>query len=193
MDEANGSAEAYASQTGRRPVGGPLAVAAVTLGLVTWPIAFNLGAYGEIFYDDIFRVVVASSILFVIVAVNPPYSAPAIWIVRAALALPLLWVLVSGYVVGSTSEAMTRPVFVAWLVLVAVVSVPITLRLLVDLFTPDVSRTGSRRLTVSIVLLVAAVAAIGFTAGWQNPRFMTCADFAVAGSSEPENCARTTG
>ena len=184
----NGSDETSETQTSQRPFGGPLAVASVTLGLITWPIAFNLGAYGEVFYDDIFRVVVASSILFLIVVFSPPYSAPALWVVLAALASPLLWVLVSGYVVGSTSDAMTRPGFVVWLVLVAVVSVPITLRLLVDLFTPDVSRSGSRRLTTAIVFLVAVVAVVGFTAGWQNQRFMTCADFAVAGSSEPEDC-----
>lgn len=174
----------------RPSVGGPLAVASVTLGFVTWPIAFNLGAYGEIFYDDVFRFMVASSILFVIVALNPPYPAPAIWVVRAALVLPVVWVVAAGYLVGSTSEAMTRPVFVVSLVLVGILSVPVTLRLLVDLFTPDVSRSGSRRLTVAIVLLVATVAIVGFTAGWQNPRFMTCADFAVAGSSEPDNCSQ---
>lgn len=186
MNSANESSE---SETRSRAVGGPLAVASVTLGLITWPIAFNLGAYGEVFYEDVFRFVVASSILLVIVGFSPPYSAPTIWFVRAALASPLLWVVVSGYVVGSTSEAMNRPGFVLWLIAVAVVSVPITLRLLVDLFAPDVSHSGSRLLTGSIVLLVIVVGIAGITAGWQNPRFMTCADFTVAGASEPANCA----
>jgi hypothetical protein len=40
------------------------------------------------------------------------------------------------------------------------------------------------------VALVAGVGIIGFVVGWQHPRFMTCADFAVAGASEPEGCAR---
>jgi len=42
-------------------LGGALAVTCITLGLITWPLAFNLGAYGEVLYEDIFRVVVASS------------------------------------------------------------------------------------------------------------------------------------
>lgn len=171
---------------------GRLAVASVTLGLVIWPIAFNLGAYGQIFYTDVFRLVVASSILLAIVAVNPPYATPWIWFVRVALASPLVWLLVAGYVVGSTTEAMRRGLFVAWLVLTVVVSVPLSLRLLIDLFTPQVARTGSPRTTAAIVALVAAVGVIGFVAGRENPRFMTCADFAVAGSSEPQNCVRST-
>ena len=171
-------------------VGGPLAVASVTLGLLTWPIAFNLGAYGEIFYDDVFRVVVASSILFVVTVINRPYPSPLIWLVAAALLAPLLWILTSAFVVGSTSEALDRPFFVSWLVLILFVSVPLTLRLLVDMFTPELSRAGSRQMLLGIVALVAAVGLTGFVVGSENPRFMTCADFAVAGASEPENCAK---
>ena len=49
----------------------------MTLGLLTWPLAFNLGEYGDIFYDDIFRVVVASlSILFLITIANSGYPSP---------------------------------------------------------------------------------------------------------------------
>lgn len=171
-------------------VGGPLAVASLTLGLLTWPIAFNLGAYGEIFYDDVFRVVVASSILFVITVINRPYPPPLIWLVAAALLAPLLWLLTSALVVGSTSEALDRPVFVTWLVLILVVSVPLTLRLLADMFTPEISRAGSRRMTLAVIGLVAVVGLTGFVVGRENARFMTCADFAVAGSSEPSNCAK---
>lgn len=177
------------ARAGRR-VGGPLAVAGVTLGLLTWPIAFNLGAYRAVLYDDVFRVVVASSILFVITLVNPAYPAPWKWVVPVALASPLAWLIAASIVVGSTAEAMERPVFVVTLGLIGLISVPITLRLLVDLFTPDLTSAGSRRLTLSIVALVAVVALIGFAFGRNNHRYMTCSDFAIAGAAEPENCQR---
>jgi hypothetical protein len=176
----------------RQRVGGPLALTSVTLGLLTWPIAFNLGAYGEIFYDDIFRIVVAASILFVVTIANPIYPSPWIWLVRAALAAPMLWLLAAAWVVGSTTEALDRPGFVVWMVLILLVSVPLTLRLLIDMFMPELTSAGSRKFLWSIVALIAAVGLIGFVIGRENDRFMTCSDFSIAGSAEPDNCAKTT-
>jgi hypothetical protein len=98
-----------------------------------------------------------------------------------------VWLLAAGFVVGSTSEAIRRPGFAVWLVLIALGSVPLTLRLLVDLLTPELARAGSRRITLTVVALVACVGLVGFVAGRQHPRFMTCSDFAVAGAFEPEN------
>lgn len=176
--------------SGQRTVGGPFALAAVTLGLLTWPIAFNLGAYGEVFYANIFQVVVASSILFVIVVINEVYPSPWNWLVRAALAAPMLWLFAAGYVTGSTSEALNRPVFALSLALIFVVSVPLTLRLLVDLTMPELSEAHSRRMTASIVALVFVVGVVGFVVGNEHPRFMTCEDFSLAGSAEPDDCVR---
>lgn len=171
-------------------VGGPLAVAGVTLGMLTWPIAFNLGAYGEVLYDDIFQLVVASSVLLVVAIVNPVYGRPWRLVVWAALAAPLAWLLAAGFVVGSTSDAIEQPFFAVWLALIALVSVPLTLRLLVDLLTPELARAASRRTTRLVVALVACVGLVGFVVGREHPRFMTCADFAVAGAFEPDDCAR---
>jgi cyanate permease len=81
-------------------------------------------------------------------------------------------------------------VFVVLLIVVAIVSVPVTLRLLVDLFVPEVAANRNRRLTLSMVALVAVVGLIGFAFGRNNDRYMTCADFAVAGAAEPDNCAK---
>lgn len=170
-------------------LGGPLAVTCVTLGLIAWPLAFNLGAYGQVFYDDVFRVVVASSILCVIATVTQPYPSPWIWLVRLALASPIAWMITAGFVVGSTSEALERPAFLIWLVLILLVSVPISLRLLLDLFTPEVSQMTDRRLGAGVVVLIIVVAAVGFASGRHNDRFMTCSDFSIAGSSEPANCS----
>jgi hypothetical protein len=169
-------------------VRGPLAVAGVTLGLLTWPIAFNLGAYGQVLYDDVFRVMVAATILFVVTLINPAYPGPWRWLVSIALAAPLAWFLAASIMVGSTSEALDRPVFVLALGLILLFSLPITLRLLVDLFTPELTSERSRRLTLSIVALVAVVGILGFAFGRNNHRYMTCGDFAIAGAAEPDNC-----
>jgi len=174
-----------------RRITGSLAVTCVTLGLITWPLAFNLGAYGEVFYDDIFRIVVASSVLFVITTVTPPHPSPWIWVVRAALISPLAWMLTAAFVVGSTSEALERPEFVIWLVAVVIVSVPFSLRLLIDLFAPELAEHADRRSALALAALVVAIGVIGFSAGRNNDRFLTCYDFAVAGSSEPDNCDPT--
>ena len=175
----------------RARVGGPLALTAVTLGLIAWPIAFNLGAYGEIFYTDVFRVVVASTILFVITCVTPVYPPPWIWLVRAALILPMLWLLTAAWAEGSTSAALDRPLFVVWIVMIMLVSVPITLRLLIDMFMPELTVSSSRRALWSIVALAVVVSGTGFVVGRENDRFLTCADFSVAGSAEPDNCAKS--
>ncbi len=166
-----------------------MALTAVTLGLIIWPLAFNFGAYGEVLYGDVFSIVVASTILFVITLVNPVYPSPWIWFVRLALAAPMAWLLTAAWVEGSTSAALDRPGFAAWMVLIVLVSVPITVRLLVDMFMPELTGTSGHKVLWSIVALVAIVGAIGFVVGRENPRFMTCADFAIAGSAEPENCA----
>ena len=171
-----------------RRIGGPLAVAALTVGLLTWPIAFNMGAYRAIFYDDIFRLLVASSILLVVVLVNPAYPSPWNWVVAIALAAPLGWFVAAVLLAGSTGEAVDRPAFVVALSVVLLFSVPVTLRLLVHLFTPEL--TEGRRMTLGVVAVVATVAIIGFVFGRHNHRFMTCEDFTIAGSAEPENCAK---
>ena len=40
-------------------VTGPLAITVLVVGLIAWPLAFNLGAYGTVLYDDVFTLVVA--------------------------------------------------------------------------------------------------------------------------------------
>lgn len=165
-----------------------MALTAVTLGLIVWPLAFNFGAYGEVLYGDVFKMVVAATILFVITLVNPVYPSPWIWVVRVALAAPLAWMVTAAWVEGSTTAALDRPAFVVWMVLIVFVSVPITVRLLVDMFMPELTSAAGRKVLWSVVALVGIVGAIGFVVGHENPRFMTCADFAIAGSAEPENC-----
>lgn len=169
---------------------GPAAVASVTLALLMFPIAFNLGAYGEVLYPDVFRVLVASFALLLISLRFPTYTPTRMWVTRLVLASPTAWFVVASIVWGSTADAQENPLMAAWLAVTLVISIPVTLRLLIDMFTPQVTAGRDRRLGLWMGGVVVAVVALGFLAGTFNERLMTCDDFAVAGSAEPAGCAR---
>jgi hypothetical protein len=92
-------------------------------------------------------------------------------------------------VTGSTGAAMERPFFIAWLLAIVVVSVPVTLVMLLDMFKPAIVGRDHRHVVTWSVAIVAAVAISGYLVGVHNARIMTCADFAIAGSAEPQSCA----
>lgn len=177
------------TEPGRGPtISGPVAVTSLALALITWPLAFNLGAYGTVFYDDIFTVVVSSSILVVLTVVYRPFGRVGNWVTGLALSAPLAWFVAAVVVNGSTSGALDRPFF-AWVaVVILVVSVPLTLRLLFELFYPELTAPARHRQRLGLVALVAVVTLVGFVVGHNNDRIMECSDFVVAGSHAPENC-----
>jgi hypothetical protein len=171
------------------PVNGPLALAAMTLALVTFPVAFNLGTYGEVLYPDVLKLVVASFILLILTFRGSREPSEHIWLKRAALASLPLWLAFAAVFIGSTGEASDSPIFAVWLALTAVVAVPVTLKLLVDMFTPNLNGLRGRHLRW-LAAVVVSVALAGFIMGTENPRFLICSDFTLAGAAEPDNCAR---
>jgi hypothetical protein len=168
---------------------GTAAIASVTLGLLTFPIAFNLGAYDQVLYPDVFRVLVASFVLLCLSFFAPTYTGRRLWFTRVVLASPALWVAVSAIALGSTAEATSRPFFIAWFAAIVLVSVPVTLMMLLDMFNPDITTTRNRQISLWVTGVVIVVAIAGYVVGANNDRLMTCADFAIAGSAEPDGCA----
>jgi hypothetical protein len=173
----------------RRERLGAAAIACVTLGLLTFPIAFNLGAYDQVLYPDVFRIIVASFVLLCVSFIAPTYFGRRLGFTRVMLASPALWVAVSVIVLGSTAEATRRPFFIAWLTAIMLVSVPVTLMMLLDLFNPNITTSRNRQISLWVTSVVIMVAVAGYLAGANNERLMTCADFAIAGSAEPDGCA----
>jgi hypothetical protein len=163
---------------------GPIAVATVTTALVTWPIAFNLGAYRAVFYEDIFKFVVAATVGFVIALVWSPYRGRDLFIRCAALAAPAVWLFLSVLWFDSTAAAASDPVFGVIGLLAALVSIPTVLKMLVDLFVPQLGAENDLR-AVGFAVATIVVAIAGFAVGNNNERFLTCDDFKVAGADQP--------
>jgi hypothetical protein len=166
-----------------------VAVASVTFSLLAFPIAFNLGAYGAVLYPDVFRAVVASFVLLCVSFRYPTYRGSRVWFTRVWLASPTIWFVCATLTAGSTGAAMARPIFAIWLVVTIAVSVPLTLKLLVDMFAPEIRDRRDPGPAVWVAVVVGVVAVMGYSAGAFNDRIMTCDDFVVAGASQPSSCA----
>ena len=110
------------------------------------------------------------------------------WFVNLALAAPLLWFVLAAVFTDSTADAATNPVLGTLALIIAVVSIPMVLRLMTELFVPGFRSYESRRLLVGGVLVLFGMAAGGYLVGANNDFFLTCGDFEVAGSDTPENC-----
>ncbi len=56
------------------------------MGLVVWSVAFNLGAFGVVFFKDVFAVVVTATVALLVSFVVPEVFAGPLWAVRLLLA-----------------------------------------------------------------------------------------------------------
>ena len=191
MNANNGPSERIGEATSAsRQTYGPAAVALLTIALTTWPIAFNLGAYDAVFYQDVFQVVVVSTVGFALAVIKPPFRGVTLWITRVTLAAPLVWMALAVVLFDSLGAATSNPVYGIVGLLIAVVSVPMVLRLLIDMFARDLSTVQDRPMLATGIALILLIAVAGFTVGRNNDAFLTCDDFKIAGSDQPANCAQ---
>jgi predicted neutral ceramidase superfamily lipid hydrolase len=167
---------------------GPFAIAIVTISIVIWPIAFNLGAYGVVFYEDIFLFVVVATAGLAVSLLSAHKTGGQRWYVNLALAAPLIWFVLAAIFTDSTADAATNPVLGSLALAIGIVSIPTVLWLMTDMFVPGFRAYESRRLLVGGVLVLVGMAGAGYFVGVNNDFFLTCADFKVAGSDQPENC-----
>jgi hypothetical protein len=153
---------------------------------VAFMLAFNLGAYGEVFFDQIFTVWVTSTIVFVgsIFSRLPPNSWPA----RLVLLIPSVWLLVAW--INNPGNVGAGDTALLWLTLIiTVVALPFVAWMLVSTINPDFrDLPRSNKLTVAVAVVVFFAA--GFLFGARNDTLLTCDDFKVSGNDLPANCVK---
>jgi hypothetical protein len=159
---------------------------AVASSSVAFMLAFNLGAYDEVFFDQIFTVWVTATIVFVgsIFSKLPPNS----WAPRLLLLLPSVWMLVAW--INNPRQEDAGESAILWLtLLITVVALPFVAWLLVSTINPDFrDLPRSNKLTVGTAVVVFF--AIGFFLGARNDVLLTCDDFKVSGNDLPSNCVQ---
>lgn len=153
--------------------------------LVWWP-AFSLGAWGEIFFDDILGLWAASTAAFVFVLVErKPVGSR---LVRAFfLLLPTVW-LVLNFAVSDNEENLAVVIVDLFAIAAVLLGIPFTLWVLVRIVWPDFATDFPRRTKVLIASVVLGIAVVSLVLGLNQEHFLTCADFDISGNSRPAGC-----
>ncbi len=163
----------------------------VGMSAIAWWPAFSLGAWGEIFFDDLLALWAASTAAFVFVLVErKPVGGR---LVRAfLLLLPSLW-LVLNFVVDDDTQDLGIAILDLIGIAAVLVGIPFTLWVLVRIVWPDFAAETRRGTKWLIVLVVLGVAIVSFVLGLNQEHFLTCGDFAISGNSAPPGCTPGEG
>ncbi|TQK18234.1 hypothetical protein FBY40_0721 [Microbacterium sp. SLBN-154] len=164
----------------------PIGVVMVGMSLVVWWPAFTLGAWGDLFFDQLLTLWAASTAALVFVLVErKPVGAK---LVRALLLLiPSLWIVLS-YLFNESETNLAALLLAVGGILVIVVGLPLTMWVLVRIVWPDFG-SFTRRATRWLILgVVGGIAVISFILGLTQAEWLYCEDFTISGNSEPAGC-----
>jgi hypothetical protein len=169
----------------------PTGVIMVGMAAIAWWPAFTLGAWGEIFFDDILALWAASVAALVFVLVERRR-------VRSRVGRALVLLLPSGWLVLTfAAHDPVTDLGVALLDLAAFAAVlagiPFTLWVLVQIVWPDFAARTPRRSKALILAVVGGILIGSYLLGANQARFLTCEDFSISGNSAPPGCSPADG
>lgn len=165
---------------------GRVGVAMVGMAVVVWWPAFTLGAYGDLFFDQLMAVWAAATAAFVFVLVERRPVGTRL--LRAfLLLLPSVWLALM-FFINDEGEDIFVFLIDAGALLAVLIGLPFTLWLLVRIVWPefgDETRVSTKWL---IAVVVVGVAAVSFLLGLNHTAFLTCGDFVESGNAPPAGC-----
>lgn len=175
---------------GEEPSGGDRATLLIVVpaASVAFALAFNLGAFGVVFFDRILTVWVMATL--VLVASLLTKLPPRTWWGRLALLLPSAWLILALIDSPGDGERLDDRVFVA-AIAVTLIALPFIAWVLISAINPEFfDLSGSRRSAIVVAVLVFAM--VGWGLGTRNDAFLTCDDFKISGNDLPKNCVEVT-
>jgi hypothetical protein len=165
-------------------------VAVVAAALLVWWPAFDLGAHGVIFFNQVLSLWAASTAIF-LVSLTAGRRTRVSWPRRLALLLPSLWLLLAFVLPEGGPKPWSRALFYLAIVL-TLAGIPFLAALLLRVTIAGYEQIPSRHRLVAAGL-VAIVAIASFVLGQFNNRFLSCNDFTVSGNDTPPGCSQGHG
>ena len=161
---------------------------AVALAVPVWNTAFNLGAFGTVFFETVFFVWVVSTTTLAAPFFLPPERIPVGVGSKLMMALPTVLLLLRLVDDRASPDDLSDTVIAGVAIVTVVLSLPYTFFAVVFAASPDLVTLRSRRLQYGLLAIVFGVGVVGYVVGLRNELFLTCWDFQVSGNDLPERC-----
>lgn len=165
-------------------------VAAIVIPLAIWPIAFNFGAFGTLFFRDFYKIwilIIAAFMAHVFLAPRlgdtPETQLSLGWSFVALISSTL--VVISW--INIFDELPNWLISVAE-VLVLVYTVPYVTVVLIYVSNPEIFRLRRWDYLLGLVFIIVITCTISFLLGLFHPYFLVCEEFVIAGEYVPQNC-----
>ena len=167
-----------------------LVVAAVALAYPVGQTGFELGAYGELFFDNKLAAWITVTATLIVLCVLPKQHLPVprshLWF----LAIPSLWLL-ARFAIGVTNPgALVHPVLFAVGGASFALCVPYAIYLIVRIANPGLADLRGTRLRLWLVAIAIIFFVAGYGIGKRNDLFLTCQELRISGTELPEYCVR---
>jgi hypothetical protein len=170
-----------------------LVIAAVALAYPVGQTGFELGAYGELFFDNKLSGWITVTATLIVLAIVPRKKREGLNVRIWILAIPSVWMLFRLVVGLSSPNDLLHPaLFVAGAVSFAL-CVPYAIYLIVRIANPDLPDLREPRLRVILAVLAISFFATGYGIGLRNDLFQTCEELQVYDEDLPAHCLNDIG
>ncbi len=165
-----------------------LVIAAVALAYPVGQTGFELGAYGELFFDNKLSAWITVTATLVVLVIVPRKKLPVTRIYIWILAIPSLWLL-GRFAIGlsSPNDVVHPLIFLGGAVSFAL-CFPYAIYLIVRIANPDLPDIRETRLRIVLALIAIAFFGTGYGIGLRSELFQTCDELEMHGEVLPAHC-----
>jgi hypothetical protein len=163
-------------------------IGSIALSTATWNLAFNLGAYRTVFFNEIFLAWVAVTAILLAVILIPDKKIPIPWWGILLMAVPTLAVVLQIANQEGKLDIISDWVLVAINAFAFLICLPYALYVAANIANADLLQLPNRRLRISLIVIVITVGLAGYWIGANNDLLLNCGDFKISGNDQPTNC-----
>ena len=165
-----------------------LLLASIALALTIWDIAFNLGAFGTVFFSDFFWVWVTATVTLLIIRLTLRDQSLIRWQGGVILLAPTLILVCEALVTVVSGRDEVNDVISIISLVIAVICLPYTIYIVSIITNESLLEVKNKDYRRYLIMIAVVVALVGFGVGRFNFLFLSCEDFKVSGNDLPANC-----
>lgn len=167
-------------------------VSAITISIAIWDTAFFLGVHGAIFFEKLFALWVAATVVSMISLFWPDMIGREILgnRGRVALALPTLWLIAVIIDPQAAENGLTDWAVSALGIVAMLIALPYLVFVGTSVLVKGPVGWRDRRLLIPLAVIAMVVGAIGYLAGHHSELLLSCWDFRISGNQVPNWCER---